>query len=146
MAPPGAIIWQHPPPIRNHLLPHDKHAHAAVTPQENALTSSGCTTHLIIGWEQNNLWAAARLRVTIWREHVFLQDSHMKDLLSPPFVREKYEGVTIFTSWCGHVYVISMHIQVIHFPMLGWKSNCYRWEMGTWSCWSWQHPDFSSLH
>lgn len=64
MAPPGAIIWQHPPPTRNHLLPHDKHAHVAVTPQENALTSSGCTTHLIIGGEQQNLWAAASRRVT----------------------------------------------------------------------------------
>lgn len=81
MAPLGAIIWQHPPPTRNHLPPHDKHAHAAVTPQENALTSSGCTTHLIIGGEQNNLWAAAS--VTVWWELVFLQASHMKCLLSP---------------------------------------------------------------
>lgn len=35
------------PPTRNHLLPHDKHAHAAITPQENALASSGCAAHLI---------------------------------------------------------------------------------------------------
>ena len=35
-------------PTRNHLLPHDKHAHTAITPQENALASSGCAAHLII--------------------------------------------------------------------------------------------------
>lgn len=41
-----------PTPTHHHLLPHDKHAHAAITPQENTLASSGCTTHLIIYGKQ----------------------------------------------------------------------------------------------
>lgn len=125
MAPGGAIIWQHPPPTHNHLLPHDKHAHAAVTPQENALTSSGCTTHLITGGEQQNLWAAARLRVTTWWEHIFLQASYEALSQSTPavmnhlFMKRKnnlgldfkrkwskcvtYECVKVFSSGWGHV-------------------------------------------
>lgn len=64
MVPPGAIIWQHPPPPHiNHLLPHDKHAHRAITPQENALASSGCAVHLIIRGKHQHLWVAAR---SIW--------------------------------------------------------------------------------
>lgn len=52
-------------PARNHLLPHDKHEHIAVTPQENALTSWGCTVHLIRGKHQQ-LFVGAKC---IWLIH-----------------------------------------------------------------------------
>lgn len=60
-------------PTCNHLLPHDKHAHAAITPQENALASWGCSTHLIIRRKNQHLQLAGR---HIWLKH------QTKDLLT----------------------------------------------------------------
>lgn len=130
MAPLGAIIWQHPPPTRNHLLPHDKHAHAAVTPQENALTSSGCTTHMIIGGELLPEWQYDESTPTVMY-HLFMKRMNNFRLYFKMNSSRwlKYEGIFL-RMWSGG---ISLHRQVMYCPM-------------TVRCWSWQHPDFSSLH
>lgn len=86
MVPPGAIIWQHPPPTRNHLLPHDKHAHTAITPQENALASSGCTVHLIIRGK-HHLWVAAT--------HIWLTQQN-KDVLADLSVESVWFTTSLF--------------------------------------------------
>lgn len=47
MVPQGAIIWQHHPPPHVTTSCHKTSTYRVITPQENALTSWGCTIHLI---------------------------------------------------------------------------------------------------